>query len=71
MSQGKLNLVKPYNYAHFTKGEKAGMNIDILGISELKWARMGEFNSDDNYTYHCRQECLRSNGVTVIVNKRV
>ena len=47
------------------------MNIDILGISELKWARMGEFNSDDNYTYHCRQESLRSNGVTLIVNKRV
>ena len=47
------------------------MNIDSLGISELKWARMGEFNSDDHYVYHCGQESLRRNGVAPIVNKRV
>ena len=47
------------------------MDIDILGISELKWTRMGEFNSDDHYIYYCRQESLRRNGVAIIVNKRV
>ena len=47
------------------------MNIDILGISELKWMGMGEFNSDDNYTYYHGQESLRRNGVAIIVNKRV
>ena len=47
------------------------MNIDILGISELKWTGMGEFNSDDNYIYYCGQESLRKNGVAIIVNKRV
>ena len=47
------------------------MNIDILGISELRWAGMGEFNSDDHYIYYCRQESLRRNGVAIIVNKRV
>ena len=47
------------------------MNIDILGISELRWARMGEFNSDDHYIYYCGQESLRKNGVAVMVNKRV
>ena len=47
------------------------MNIDILGISELKWTGMGEFNSDDNYIYYCGQEPLRRNGVAIIVNKRV
>ena len=46
------------------------MNIDILGISELKWTRMGEFNSDDHYTYYCGQESLRS-GVAIMFNKRV
>ena len=44
---------------------------DILGISELKWMGMGEFNSDDHYIYYCRQESLRRNGVALIVNKRV
>ena len=47
------------------------MNIDILGISELKWTRMGEFNSDDHYIYYCGQESLRRNGVALRVNKRV
>jgi len=62
MNQGKLEVVKQ---------EIARMNIDILGIRELKWTGMGEFNSDDDYTYYCGQESLRRNGVTVIVNKRV
>ena len=53
------------------KQEMAGMNIDILGISELKWTGMGEFNSDDHYTYYCGQESLRRIGVTLIVNQRV
>ena len=47
------------------------MNVDILGISELKWTGMGEFNSDDHYIYYCEQESLKRNGVAVIVNKRV
>ena len=47
------------------------MNVDILGISELKWTGMGEFNSDDHYIYYCGQESLRRNGVALIVNKRV
>ena len=47
------------------------MNIDILGITELKWTGMGEFNSDDHYTYYCGQESLRRNGVAITVNKRV
>ena len=47
------------------------MNINIPGISELKWVRMGEFNSDDHYIYYCRQESLRRNGVAIMVNKRV
>ena len=47
------------------------VNIDILGISELKWTGMGEFNSDDHYIYYCGQESLRRNGITLIVNKRV
>ena len=62
MNQGKLEVVKQ---------EMARVNIDILGISELKWMGMGEFNSDDHYTYYCGQESLRRNGVTVIVNERV
>ena len=49
----------------------ARANVDILGISELKWTGMGEFNSDDHYIYYCGQEFLRRNGVTLIVNKRV
>ena len=62
MNQGKLEVVKQ---------EMARVNIDILGISELKWAGMGEFNSDDHYIYYCRQESLRGNGVATMVNKRV
>ena len=53
------------------KQELARVNIDILGISELKWMGMGEFNSDDNYTYYHGQESLRRNGVAIMVNKRV
>ena len=62
MNQGKLEVVKQ---------EMARMNVDILGISELKWTGMGEFNSDDHYIYYCRQEYLRRNGVAIMVNKRV
>ena len=62
MNQGKLEVVKQ---------EMARVNIDILGISELKWTGMGEFNSDDHYTYYCGQESLRRNGVAIMVNKRV
>ena len=51
--------------------EMARVNVDILGISELKWTRMGEFNSDDHYIYYCGQESLRRNGVAIMVNKRV
>ena len=53
------------------KQEIARVNVDILGISKLKWPGMGEFNSDDHYIYICRQESLRRNGVAIIVNKRV
>ena len=49
----------------------ARVNINILGISELKWTGMGEFNSDDHYIYYCGQESLRRNGVAIIINKRV
>ena len=49
----------------------ARVNVDILGISKLKWTGMGEFNSDDHYVYYCRQESLRRNGVAIMVNKRV
>ena len=62
MNQGKLELVKQ---------EMARVNIDILGISKLKWTGMGEFNSDDHYVYYCGQESLRRNGVVIIVYKRV
>ena len=62
MNQGKLEVVKP---------EMARVNVDILGISELRWAGMGEFNSDDYYIYYCGQESFRRNGVVLIVNKRV
>ena len=60
MNQGKLEVVK----------QMARVNIDILEISELKWIRMGEFNSDDHYIYYCRRESLRRNGVAIMVNKR-
>ena len=53
------------------KLETARVNVDILGISKLKWTGMGEFNSDDNYIYYCGQESLRRNGVAIMVNKRV
>ena len=53
------------------KQEMARVNINVLGISELKWTRMGEFNSDDFYIYYCGQESLRRNRVSIIVNKRV
>ena len=53
------------------KQELARVNIDILGISELKWTKMGEFNSDDHYIYYCGQDSLGQNGIVLIVNKRV
>ena len=62
MTQGKLEVLKQ---------EMARLNIKILGISKLKWTGMGEFNSDDPYSYYCGQESLRRNGVAIIVNKRV
>ena len=62
MKQGKLKEVKQ---------EMARVNIDVLGISELKWTAMGEFNSDDHDIYYCGQESLRRNGVALIVNKRI
>ena len=62
MNQGKLQVVKQ---------EMARVNVDIIGISELKWTGMGEFNSDDHYIYYCGQESLRRNGIAIIVNKRV
>ena len=62
MNQGKLEVVKQ---------EMARMNTNILGISELKWTGIDEFNSGDHFIYYCGQECLRRNGVAIIVNKRV
>ena len=62
MNQGKLEVVKQ---------EMARVKVDILGISELKWTGMGEFNSDDHYIYYCGQESLKRNGVAIIINKRV
>ena len=62
MNQGKLKVVKQ---------EMARVNVDIVGIHELKWTGMGEFNSDDHYIYSCGQESLRRNGVAIMVNKRV
>ena len=62
MNQGKLEVVKQ---------EMARVNVYILGISELKWTAIGEFNSDDHYIYYCGQESLRRNGVALMVNKRV
>ena len=62
MNQGKLEVVKQ---------EMARVKVDILGISELRWTVMGEFNSDDHYIYYCGQEFLRKNGIAIIVNKRV
>ena len=62
MNQGKWEVVKQ---------EMATVKVDILGISELKWTGMGEFNSDDHYIYYCEQESLRRSGVAIMVNKRV
>ena len=62
MNQGKLEVIRQ---------EMARVNIDILGISELKWTGMGEFNSGDHYIYYCGQESVRRNGVAIIVNKGV
>ena len=62
MNQGKLEVVKQ---------EVVRVNINILGISEIKWTAMGEFKSDDHYIYYCGQESLRRSGVALIVNKRV
>ena len=62
MNQGKLEVVKR---------EMARVNVDILGISELKWTGMGEFNSDDHCIYYCGQESLGRNGVAIMVNRRV
>ena len=62
MNPGKLEVITQ---------DVARMDINILGISELKWTRMGEFNSDDHFSYYCGQESLRRNGVVLIVNKKV
>ena len=62
MNQGKLEVLKQ---------EMAGVNINVLGISKLKWTGMGKFNSDDHYIYYCGQEFLRRNGVAIIVDKRL
>ena len=62
MNQGKLEVIEQ---------EMARVNVDILGISELKWTGMGEFNSDDHFIYYCGQESLRRNGEAIMVNKRV
>ena len=62
MNLGKLEVVKQ---------EMARVNVNVLGISELQWTGMGEFNSDDHYTYYCGKESLRRNGVAMMVNKRV
>ena len=62
MNQGKLEVIKQ---------KMARENVDILGIRELKWTRLGEFNSDDHFIYYYGQESLKTNGVAIIVNKRV
>ena len=62
MNQGKLEVLQQ---------EMARVNVDILGINELKWTGMGEFNSDDHYIYYCMQKSLKRNGVAIMVNKRV
>ena len=62
MNHGKLEVVKQ---------EMTRVNADILGISELKWTGMGEFNSDDHYIFYCGQEYLRRNGIAIMVNRRV
>ena len=62
MNEGKLEVVKE---------KMTRVNVNILGINELKWTGMGEFNSDDHYIYYCGQESLRRNGVAIMVNQRV
>ena len=64
MNQGKLEVVKQ-------EMARVNVNVDILGIRELTWTGMGEFNSDDHCIYHCGQEFLRKNGVAIMVNKRI
>ena len=78
MIEAKFNAVKPWNVRSMNQGrlevvklETARVNIDISGISELRWTGMGEFNSDDHYIYYCCQVSLRRNGIAIIVNKRV
>ena len=61
MNQGKLEMVKQ---------EMTRVNVNILGISKLKWTRMGEFNLDDHYIYYCGQDSIRRNGIAIMVNKR-
>ena len=62
MNQGKLEVVKQ---------KMARVNVNIIGISKLRWTGMGEFNSDDHYIYYCGQKSLRRNGIAIIVNRRV
>ena len=62
MNRGKLEVVKQ---------EMASMNVDVLGISKLKWTGMGEFNSDDHYSYYCGQESLKINEIAIMINSRV
>ena len=64
-------LIYVFLVSKMVRQEMARVNIDILGISKLKWTGMGEFNSDDHYIYYCGQESLRRNGVAIMVNKRV
>ena len=77
MALKECQLILPLTGQHrflpllWVKQEMTRVNIDILGISELKWTGMGEFNSDDHYIYYCGQESLRRNGVAIMVNKRV
>ena len=71
-----IDYAKAFDYVDHNKlwkilKEMGIMNVNILGISELKWTGIGEFNSDDHYIYYCRQESLRRNGVAIMVNKRV
>ena len=68
---GQLWVSLLWDHCSFLQQEMARVNGDVLGICELKWSGMGEFNSDDHYIYYCGQESLRRNGVAIMVNKRV
>ena len=68
---GSQEILRVIGKLEVVKQEMARVNVNILGISELNWTGMGEFNSDDHYIYYCRQESLRRNGVATMVNKRV